>query len=150
ECNRRSLERNTARGCRRRRSVLHADRPRPARRCIPADANSRRGLFRDIYRAGASVLAASGQATSSGLGRRFEPMKRWLVLGAWVLGVSIGAPLAALLLLYAFSDTWAGRRLIEDAVVLGSGGRVEIRGLAGEFPRKPTIDHVEIADKEGV
>jgi translocation and assembly module TamB len=62
----------------------------------------------------------------------------------------IGAPVVALLLLYTFSDTWAGRRLIEDAIGVFSGGKVEIRGLAGEFPRKPTADHVDVSDERGV
>lgn len=77
-------------------------------------------------------------------------MRRWLVWGAWTSGVLIGAPVVALVLLYAFSDTWAGRRLIETAIGAFSGGTVEIRGLAGEFPRKPVIDHVAVSDEHGV
>lgn len=76
-------------------------------------------------------------------------MRRWLAWGAWASGLLIGAPLVALLLLYTFSDTWAGRRLIEDTIGVASGGMVEIRGLAGEFPSKPVIDHVVVSDEHG-
>jgi len=41
-------------------------------------------------------------------------MKQWLVWGAWAAGILIGAPLGALLLVYVISDTWTGRRLIEN------------------------------------
>src|SRR5579864_9504752 len=77
-------------------------------------------------------------------------MRRWLAWGAWASALLLGAPLVALLLLYTFSDTWAGRRIIENAIVFFSGGAVEIHGLAGEFPRKPVIDHVAVSDEHGV
>ncbi len=77
-------------------------------------------------------------------------MRRWLVWAAWTSGILVSAPIAAVLLLYTLSDTWAGRGLIEGAVGLFSGGRVEIRGLSGEFPRKPTADRVSVSDEHGV
>ncbi|MBV9330920.1 MAG: hypothetical protein JOZ55_05140, partial [Alphaproteobacteria bacterium] len=77
-------------------------------------------------------------------------MRRWLVWGAWISGVVVGAPLAALALVYALSDTAIGERTIAGAIGLLSAGEVRITGLAGEFPRHLRIAHLEVADEKGV
>ncbi len=74
---------------------------------------------------------------------------RRLFWGAWIVGVLIGAPVLALVLTYALSDTWVGRRTIESAAGLFSGGQVEIDGLGGTFPDVLTADHVAVRDDAG-
>src|SRR5690349_8468326 len=76
-------------------------------------------------------------------------MHRWLVRAAWFSGLLIGIPLAALLLLYALSDTSVGRNTIEKLVGLGSGGQVAITGLAGKFPHSLRAARIEVSDAKG-
>jgi translocation and assembly module TamB len=73
--------------------------------------------------------------------------QRVLMLVAAAL-VALPVVLCAALLLLANSDT--GRRLIERTTERLTGGGVVLQGLAGRFPDRLTLSHLELRDPQGV
>ena len=76
-------------------------------------------------------------------------MHVWLKRVAWTVGVLIGLPVMLALWLYEVSDTAFGRHTLEHLIRLGSGGEVQIQGLAGSFPEHLRMAHIDVSDIDG-
>ena len=72
--------------------------------------------------------------------------RRLLVWGGALL---VATPIALLAVLLVVANTDPGRRAAEHLMVLLSGGRVVVGGLAGNFPGDLRVARVELRDAQG-
>ena len=77
-------------------------------------------------------------------------MRRPAKIALW----SIATPLLLLLLLIGAvligGNTDAGRRAIENLTQRLTGGMVQLKGLAGNFPTRLSVEHLQLTDDRGV
>jgi translocation and assembly module TamB len=70
-------------------------------------------------------------------------------LALWSLSILLGVPVLVALVIIAALNTAPGRTLAEHQVAALTGGAVTLRGLAGRFPDRLSLAHLELRDAQG-